>query len=282
MSKIILITGATGFVGKQVVNHLLEMGYRCRLVIRRGHTFEAHYLQMLEAVIETEDVFNEHESFWEKALTGVDILIHIAWYAEPGKYLTSAKNTDCLIGSIQLFNFAAKFGVQKIVGIGTCFEYDFQYQNLTTLTPLKPATAYARNKVALFYALQTIAETSGIDYNWCRLFYLYGEGEDKRKLIASIREKLAKNEEVELTSGVQTRDYIDIKEAGKIIAEVALHHQLSGAFNVCSGIPITVKELAIKVAMEYGKEHLLKFGTRQENLTDPPYLVGVRSELVKQ
>jgi len=50
----------------------------------------------------------------------------------------------------------------------------------------------------------------------------------------------------------------------------------SGAFNICSGKPVTVRELAQSIADEYGKRDLLKFGARKENPVDPPYLVGIK------
>jgi dTDP-6-deoxy-L-talose 4-dehydrogenase (NAD+) len=52
-----------------------------------------------------------------------------------------------------------------------------------------------------------------------------------------------------------------------------------GPVNVCSGTPITVRELAEKIAYEYGRQDLLKFGARPDNLVDPPYVVGVKTEI---
>ena len=48
-----------------------------------------------------------------------------------------------------------------------------------------------------------------------------------------------------------------------------------GAFNVCSGIPITVRALAERIADEYNARHLLRFGARQDNVVDPPCIVGI-------
>ena len=48
-----------------------------------------------------------------------------------------------------------------------------------------------------------------------------------------------------------------------------------GPINICSGTPMTVRELAERVADEYGRRDLLRFGARPDNLTDPPVVVGV-------
>jgi dTDP-6-deoxy-L-talose 4-dehydrogenase (NAD+) len=60
-----------------------------------------------------------------------------------------------------------------------------------------------------------------------------------------------------------------------MIVETALS-QVQGPVNICSGIPVSVRQLAEQIADEYGRRDLLKFGVRPENLFDPPYVVGVR------
>jgi dTDP-6-deoxy-L-talose 4-dehydrogenase (NAD+) len=107
------------------------------------------------------------------------------------------------------------------------------------------------------------------------LFYLHGEGEDPRRLVPYLRSRLAAGAPVELTKGDQIRDFLDVREAGRMITEVALGHE-QGAVNICSGTPITVRQLAEQIADEYGRRDLLMFGARPDNLIDPPCVVGVR------
>jgi len=66
-----------------------------------------------------------------------------------------------------------------------------------------------------------------------------------------------------------------VEEAGRMIADVALGHS-EGAVNICSGTPVTVRELAESIADEYGRRDLLRFGARPDNPFDPPKVVGVR------
>jgi dTDP-6-deoxy-L-talose 4-dehydrogenase (NAD+) len=117
--------------------------------------------------------------------------------------------------------------------------------------------------------------SQGIEFLWCRLFYLYGEREDPRRLISYLRSTLAGGKPAELSSGSQIRDFLDVAEAGQMIAENALGNQ-QGAINICSGIPVTVRQIAEKIADEYGRRDLLKFGARPDNLVDPPCVVGVK------
>jgi len=277
MTPRVLVTGATGFVGHQVLQALAARSVQVRAVVRDGKQDQLANLEGIDAVIPTPDLFAESADWWTNVCNGIDTVIHVAWYAEPGKYLQSAKNLDCLTGTLHLAKGAAQAGVTRFIGIGTCFEYDLTGGMLSVDTPLRPLTPYAGAKAAAFMALSQWLPQQSVDFAWCRLFYLHGEGEDARRLLPYLRSKLAAGEPVELTSGSQIRDFLDVREAGRMIVETALN-DAQGPVNICSGIPITVRQLAEQIADEYGRRDLLKFGTRPDNLIDPPCVVGVRRE----
>lgn len=273
MSATVLITGATGFVGRQVLRTLVSRGVAVRAVVREGTQARLESAPP-EEVITTPDLFAQDAAWWSRACRGIDTVIHVAWYVEPGRYLQSPKNLDCLSGTLELARGAASAGVRRVVGLGTCFEYELTGSTLTTTTPLRPLTAYAASKAAAFLALSQWLPLAGTEFAWCRLFYLYGEGEDSRRLVPTIRERLARGEPAELTRGDQVRDFLDVAEAGRLITDAALG-VVQGPVNICSGVPITVRALAERVAQDYGRPDLLRFGARPENLLDPPCVVGV-------
>lgn len=271
----VVVTGATGFVGRQIMHALAQPGVELIPVVRRGKESQVANLPNVTRVISTSDLFAKDEKWWAQKCLDTDVIIHAAWYAEPGKYLESARNMDCLIGSLQLAKGAATAGVKRFVGIGTCAEYDQSNGVLTVDTALKPLTIYAAAKTALFLALSHwLPTTQSVTFAWCRLFYLYGEGEDERRLVPYIRRQLENGEHAELTSGKQIRDFMDVAAAGKKIAEIALSTRV-GPINVSSGVSITVRRLAERIASEYGRRDLLKFDVRPDNLFDPPCVIGV-------
>ena len=271
----ILLTGATGFVGNKVIRVLQGLGKRVRVVIRPESFTKLINPKNLDSVIYSPDIFAESADWWAKACEGIDTFVHIAWITEPGKYLYSSANLDCLQGTLQMAKGAAKGKIRRFVGIGTCFEYDVKQGMLSTDTPLRPLTPYAGTKAAVFMSLAHWLPLNNIQFAWCRLFYLYGKGEDSRRFVSYVRSKLESGQPAELTEGYQIRDFLEAEEAAHMICEIILSEK-TGAFNICSGVPITIRQFAEKLADEYGRRDLLIFGAREENIIDPPCVVGIR------
>jgi dTDP-6-deoxy-L-talose 4-dehydrogenase (NAD+) len=270
----VLLTGATGFVGRQVLRSLKQAGAQVTAVVRAGGPRP----ESADRIIETTDLFAEDTAFWASACAGMNAVGHVAWYAEPGKYLHSALNLRCLTGTLALAQGAVDAGVLRFVGVGTCFEYDLAGGVLGIDTPLRPITPYAAAKAAAYLALSQALPQAGLSFAWCRLFYLHGEGEDARRLAPHLLARLAAGEPAELTSGRQIRDFLDVAEAGRRIATAILGTS-SGALNICSGTPITVRQFAEGIAARFGRPDLLRFGVRPDNAVDPPCVLGIPSSV---
>ncbi|MDH4581050.1 NAD(P)-dependent oxidoreductase [Pseudomonas sp. BN415] len=274
MSRRVLLTGSTGFVGRQVLGALREEPVAIRLAVRENRARNGLLDSPDLEVVESADIFSESPDWWASVCSDVDTVIHVAWYAEPGKYLESPKNLDCLSGTLTLAKACAQAGVRHFVGVGTCFEYDLEGGLLSVDTPLKPETLYGSAKAATYLSLARYFSGLGMEFSWCRLFYLYGEGEDERRLTAYIRARLSRGEPADLSSGRQVRDFLDVKDAGVAIARVALGSG-RGAVNICSGQGVSVRELAERIADDFGRRDLLRFGARPDNANEPPFIVGV-------
>ncbi len=271
----VLLTGASGFVGRQVAAALDAQGHEIVIVLRRGSVqretkFEA---------IETDNIFTESDKSLVQMVSNVSTIVHVAWYTEPGKYLTSQKNLDCLIGTVRLARAAMVADVKRFVGIGTCFEYDLRAsdaQGTKQIEPdasLGPATVYGASKAATFLTLERAFAETATSFAWCRLFYLYGEGEDSRRLLPYVLGRIKAGQEAELTSGTQIRDFLDVVQAGRQIAEIATG-SYNGPVNVCSGKPITVRDFIRSQVPASANSNLLKFGARPMRSDEEAYVVG--------
>ena len=86
---------------------------------------------------------------------------------------------------------------------------------------------------------------------------------------------MIENTKAQIKGASLIRDFMDVKEAGDAIARIALGRN-SGQFNICSGIPLTVKDFAEGIADEQGKKNLLDFQTIPDS-KETPCIVGVPS-----
>jgi len=269
----ILLTGASGFVGRQIAKALLARGHRLRLVLRPGGFARSGLPDGAGETVETENLFAENTDWWAKTLTGIDAVVHAAWYVEPGKYLDSPLNIDCAMGSLAIAEGAVRAGVRKFVGVGTCFEYRLPNAAITETSEAGPVTLYAAAKLALYRMLARRFAGSGTAFAWARLFYLFGEGEHPARLFPTLHRKLSAGEPMLLSSGDKIRDFLDVAEAGRLIAALAETGQ-TGIANICSGRPVTIRQIAEDIADLHGRRDLLSFGTATVHPRDPAAVAG--------
>jgi dTDP-6-deoxy-L-talose 4-dehydrogenase (NAD+) len=274
--KKVLLTGATGFVGMNILHELANRGVVVTPVVRSGTEHLLNKFDNISKIISVDDVFKENSDWWADISSNSDIFIHSAWYTKTHDYLISKQNINCQLGTMNIARGLAQSGIKKFVGIGTCFEYEFASDFISVDTPLKPGSPYASAKAATFLALLKMTHDEKIDFAWCRLFYLYGENESESRLYSYILSQIKKNKKIELSSGEQIRDFMHVRTAAERVVAVALGNMV-GPINVCSGIPITVKEFAMNVADQFGARSLLDFGAKGKKFTDPPRIVGVPS-----
>lgn len=274
MSKNIVLTGATGFVGRQILRALQAAGHRVTIACRSEAEQVTSNVIEYPRVIETPDMFAEDEIWWAERLKGFDTLIHAAWYVEPGRYQDSPENIRCALGTREMVLGAIDAGITHFIGLGTCMEYRLPSATLSVDAPLGPSTLYSASKLATYFMLQRHFNETAINFTWARLFYLFGEGEHPDRLIPYIRRQIENEEPVRLSAGTQIRDYLDVADAGRMIATLVDNGQ-TGPVNICSGLPVTVREVAQGIAAQYGRTDLLEFGQATLHPSDPAAVVGI-------
>jgi nucleoside-diphosphate-sugar epimerase len=267
----VLVTGASGFIGRQVLLPLVERGFEVHAVTntRTGTANVAWYAADLLSANARSDLLEAVEP---------SHLVHSAWYLEPGRYLASPANLDWVIASLDLVRSFQRRGGKRVVTLGSCFEYAFTTPCLHESSPLGPTSVYGSSKVALGTAIAALAEATGLSSAWARPFYLYGPHEDPRRLIADIASSLVAGREVATSEGLQRRDYMYVVDAGRAVAAL-LGSDVQGPVNIATGDAPPVRELVGLVAEAAGRRDLVRFGARPSNPADPAEIRADTSRL---
>jgi dTDP-6-deoxy-L-talose 4-dehydrogenase (NAD+) len=277
----VLVTGVTGFVGSAVARALLVRGHEVHALVRTGA--DRWRIRDIEAALHVVEGDLAVKEQWIEPLLGLrlDGCLHLAWYAEPGKYAHHAgHNVACLGQTLELLLLAEKARWQVFVGAGTCMEYDLSGSaKLDESAPVQPATIYGTAKLAAFMLGTRLASQLDVRFSWGRLFYLHGRYEDERRVIPSFVRAATRGERFSATPGDQVRDYLHVNDAAAAFVTL-LESRASGAFNVCSGQPVTVADLLARVARLMRAEHLLSLGSVPQRSDEPMHVLGDNSRLV--
>lgn len=265
----ILLTGASGFVGRQALASLLETGNEVHAVSRSRPPVEGdfiwHSLDLL-APGATEAAVDAARP---------DCVLHLAWCVEHGKFWTDPANADWLAATLDLARCAAASGARRFVGTGTCYEYDWPADAPCNelSTPLKAHTLYDETKDACRRSLAGIAAEADMSCAWARLFFLYGPHEAPGRLVSSVARSLVRGEEALCSAGLAVRDFMDVRDAGAALTALA-RSSVSGPVNIASGEAITVADLVRRLARLAGRDDLLRLGALPDRPGEPPRIVA--------
>ena len=152
-------------------------------------------------------------------------------------------------------------GLPSLTVTGTCLEYGMQSGALREDLPTAPVTAYGRAKDELRAHLEQLHQSRPFNLTWARLFYLHGEGQAPGSLVPQLEAAIARGDATfDMSGGEQLRDYLPVDEAAGYLVDLALNGEDNGVVNVCSGIPVSVRQLAEEVVARHGSSIRLNLG----------------------
>ena len=267
----VLMTGASGFLGRHVVKVLQSQGIE---VVAIGRATPPSGVQLIKA-----DLLNTPNLDQLVQQVQAPFLLHFAWYTEHGKYWDSPLNlrwSDATTRLVEAFCFG---GGRHVVVSGTCAEYDWDHAYCQEdSTPLTPRTLYGTAKDATRRLTMAICAQHQVSCAWGRVFFPYGLGESPSRLIPSLIDAFRGDREPFGVNAKAFRDFLHADDVAHGLVTL-LTRNANGAYNLCSGEPTRLAEVVTTLASLLGVDPGPILARTTDRPGEPPLLFGESTKL---
>ncbi len=271
----VLLTGARGFIGRQTIAPLLREGFEVHIISRSPLDAPGVHEHRV-------DLFDEPSVVAVLNRVRPSHLVHLAWHTEPPEYWHSPLNTTWESRSLHLFDSFVMSGGTRLIGVGTCAEYEWGSSVLKEgVTPELPSTPYGIAKLSLQRRASALAEAAGISFSWARFFFLFGPHERKERFVSSIIDPLLRESPAYCRNGDLLRDFLYVEDAAESIVALAVS-DVRGIVNVASGVATQLGTLAREIGSLMQAPNLVQVTPGDATSAQPTALIADVSRLHKE
>lgn len=267
ISKTILLTGATGFLGSELLKFWVKAGHNV-IVLKRSSSS----LTRIEKFVGICRFYDVDLPEWEMVFNDfyIDSVVHVAAnYGNKGEELSEVMESNLLF-PFELLKYSIKSGVREFINTGSSLP--------------KEINAYARFKG--YFVDLMVSKRNEIHCVNIALEYFYGPGDDSWKFMSMVLLKLLENERsIDFTEGLQRRDFIFIADVVSAFDTVlnSLNSIESGqTISVGSGQSFTLRWVVELCKLSSGNSSTeLNFGALANRIGEVEELIADTSKLEK-
>ncbi|MFG6540405.1 NAD-dependent epimerase/dehydratase family protein [Sulfitobacter sp. M22298] len=257
----VLLTGATGLIGRATVPALTQAGHE---VVTLGRNPASDI---------SCDLLDPRATTTALDAARASHLVHLAWHDGARDRWTSEANLDWMAATLHLVREFARTGGWRAICAGSCAEYDWSVPELVETSPLRPRTLYGAAKAGAGLALCAGQQTLGLSLAWARIFFVYGPDEPPGRLFGDLMSNLGAGRPVDCTDGRQERDFLHVDDLARALA-LLLETNVTGAINIASGTAVPVRQLIEEVANQMHHPDLIRLGAISRAANDPDRLAA--------
>jgi nucleoside-diphosphate-sugar epimerase len=267
--KTVLVTGATGFIGRHALDPLVARGFHVHGLSSRHGLRECSHVTWHVA-----DLFDPEATRALVATVKPSHLLHFAWSMVPGGAALAPGQFRWVQATLDLLRTFAEVGGTRAVVAGSCAEYDWRYGYcVENLTPLVPRSYYGICKHATRLVSEGYFDERQLSLAWARIFFIYGPHEPLPRFVPSIVSSLSRGAFARCTHGEQRRDYLHVEDVADACVAL-LDTDVRGPVNVGSGQPLKLRDMAEYVARRMHAEERLQMGVIPVPPDEAPLLVA--------
>lgn len=213
MSKKVLVTGADGFIGSHLVEHLVQKGYSVRALSQYNSFNNWGWLEDLNCLKDIEVVTGDVRDpfFCNDIARGVDEIYHLAaLIAIPYSYVAPQSYIETnVIGTLNICKAAMQHNVQRLIHTSTSEVYGTaQYVPINEKHPLQPQSPYSASKISADMMAMSFYNSFKLPLTISRPFNTYGPRQSARAVIPAIISQLASGKkQIKLGDVTPTRDF---------------------------------------------------------------------------
>ena len=234
----VLITGASGFIGRPLSLKLADLGCEVLAISRVVPTWsEKSTIFWLKADLSSPLSYQKKIKSFRP-----EVVIHLAWQDIPD--FSFEKSVINLSQSLEFLNFVIGIeSCKKILISGSCREYGRVKGECLETDPALPKDHFTWAKNALYSWLHIICKQKDIQLLWMRIFYAYGPGQRLESLIPSILTNLKQGKLPELRTPKNANDFIYVDDIVNAFSQAVVVNNSSMIYNLGSGVSNSALEV---------------------------------------
>lgn len=253
-----IVTGATGFVGKNIVNELMKNSIEVIAVDVNTDHVPSDWNEKVTCV--KLNIFDENE-YQVLEQYKAEMIFHLAWAATSGNMRGDVSlQLDNAKYACKLMEYLAKNGCKRFVFAGSIMEYEaMEYISKDNSNP-SLGMMYSTAKLTANFMLKTLANSLHMEYINVLISNIYGAGEKSARFLNTMLRKMMNNEDIELTHCNQLYDFIYVTDAAKAIVASGIKGISMNTYYIGNKQPLPLRNFVEQMMNVTQSSSNLEFG----------------------